>query len=108
MSNDAGMSNGSPCLSGSAAPGERCEMNISLLGHDGVGGSHMGGQSVWMVISLIVFSIFLLVFAWSLVRTSKPSRSIAADIATERYAQGEIDADDFQRILSDIESRRRR
>ena len=83
-------------------------MNISLLGHNGVGASHMGGQSVWMVISLIVFSIFLLVFAWSLLRTSKPAPSTAADVATERYAQGEIDADDFERILSDIESHRRR
>ena len=83
-------------------------MNFSVLGHDGVGGSHMSGQSAWMLMSMIAVAVFLLAFAWTLLRTSKPSQSAATEIATERFANGEIDADDFTRILSDIESRRRR
>ncbi len=81
-------------------------MNTPLLGHDGVAGAHVGGASLWMVISMIAFSIFLLAFAWSLLRAAKPSTSTPADIATEQYAQGKIGADDFERILSDVESHR--
>lgn len=79
-------------------------MSASLLAHDGV--THMGGESVWMLISMIAFSLFLLAFAWALLRPAKPSNSTPADIAAERFAHGEIDADDFERIVRDVKSRR--
>lgn len=79
-------------------------MSAALLSHDGV--AHMGGESVWMLISMIAFSLFLLAFAWALLRPTKPSDSTPADIAAERFAHGEIDADDFQRIVSELKSRR--
>ena len=75
-----------------------------MLAHDGV--THMDGGSVWMLISMIAFSLFLLAFAWALLRPSKPSARTPADIATERFAQGKIDADDFERIVRDIKSHR--
>lgn len=82
-------------------------MSTWLLAHNGDEASHMSGGSVWMVVSMIAFSLFLLAFAWRLLRPSRQSPSTAADIATERYARGEIDADDFERMVSDITSRRR-
>lgn len=79
-----------------------------LLGHgDGKGATHMDAGSVWMVLSMIAFSLFLLAFAWSLLRPSKHSPHTRADLATEQYAHGSIDADDFERILREIESRPR-
>lgn len=79
-----------------------------LLGHDdGAGTAHMATGSIWAVLSVIAFSLFLLAFAWSLLRPTRNSSPTPADIATERYAHGTIDADDFERILRDIESRPR-
>lgn len=75
-----------------------------LVAHDGA--SHMGDGSILMFISMIAFSLFLLAFAWSLLRPSKPPDSTSADIATERFAQGKIDADDFERAVRDIKSHR--
>ncbi len=61
-------------------------------------------DSIWMALSMIAFSLFLVAFAWSLLRPTKHSPCTPADIATERYAQGKIDAVDFERILRDIKS----
>ncbi|WP_148288594.1 hypothetical protein [Ilumatobacter nonamiensis] len=78
-----------------------------LLQHgDEMGAGHMGGSSVWMVISMIAFSIFLLWIAWSLIRPSRGSDPTAADTVARRYGHGEIDDDEFQRALIDIRSRR--
>ncbi len=77
----------------------------TLLAH-GDGAAHMDGGSIWMVLSMIAFSLFLLAFAWSLLRPTRQRPPTPADVATERYARGKIDADDFERILGDIESRR--
>ena len=79
-------------------------MSASLLAHDGA--THMGDGSIWVLISMIAFSLFLLAFAWALLRPSKPSGPTSADVATEQFAQGKIDADDFERIVRDIESHR--
>jgi uncharacterized membrane protein len=57
-----------------------------------------------MVLSMIAFSLFLLAFTWSLLRPAKQPSSTPADRATEQFAQGEIDADDFERILRGISS----
>lgn len=79
-------------------------MIASILAHDGV--THTDGGSVWMLISMIAFSLFLLAFAWALLRPSKPSAPTLGEIASERFAQGEIDADDFERVVRDIKSHR--
>ena len=76
------------------------------LADRGAGSSHIGNGSVWVVISMIVFSLFLLAFAWSLLRPLKTSPPTPADNAAERYAQGKIDADDLERILRDTRSHR--
>jgi uncharacterized membrane protein len=64
----------------------------------------MTADSIWMVLSLVAFSVFLLAFAWSLLRPTKQPSSTALDVATEEFAQGKIDADDFERILRGIKS----
>ena len=79
-------------------------MSITVLAHDGA--SHMGDGSVWVLISMIVFSLFLLAFAWALMRPPKRADSTRADIATEQFAQGKINADDFERIVRDVKSHR--
>jgi uncharacterized membrane protein len=79
-------------------------MSASSLAHEGA--THMNGGSLWAVISMIAFSLFLLAFAWALLRPSKPPVSTSADIAAEQFAQGKIDADDFERIVRDTKSHR--
>lgn len=80
-------------------------MSTSVLAHDGA--SHVGDGSVWTMISMIAFAVFLLVFAWALLRPSKPSASTSADTAADRFASGEIDADDFERMVRDGATRKR-
>jgi uncharacterized membrane protein len=75
-----------------------------LLAHgDDAAATHMSGSSVWMLISMIAFSIFLLCIAWTLVRPTKDHKPTAADIATERFARGEIGDDEFKRSVLDID-----
>jgi uncharacterized membrane protein len=66
----------------------------------------MTADSIWMVVSMIAFCLFLLAFAWSWLRPAKQPSSTASDIAAEQFAQGEIDADAFEHILCDIRSGR--
>lgn len=80
-------------------------MSSSVLAHDGA--SHMGDGSVWAVLAMFAFSLFLLAFAWALLRPSKPSAPTSADHATERFARGQIGADDFERIVRDVKTDRR-
>ena len=78
----------------------------TLLSHsDGTTGSHMDGGSVWMFVSMVAFSLFLLLFAWSLLRPSKPPSTAPADAAAKLYAQGKISAEEFERIVCNVESR---
>ena len=75
-----------------------------LLAHgDDAGSVHMSGGSVWALISMIAFSIFLLSIAWTLTRPTREPKSTAADIATERFAHGEIGVDEFRRALRDLD-----
>ncbi|MFN3255377.1 MAG: hypothetical protein ACE37B_06755 [Ilumatobacter sp.] len=63
----------------------------------------MNGGSAWMVISMIAFSIFLLLFFWSILRPARRTESAAADLATERSGHGQMDGD-FERIVRDIKA----
>ncbi len=76
---------------------------LSLLAHDGSDASHMNGGSVWMVISLIAFSAFLLLFVWSLLRPARRTEPAEADLATKRFGHGQMDGD-FERIVRDIKA----
>lgn len=78
-------------------------MSAALFAHDGV--THTTGESALILISMIAFSLFLLAFAWALLRPSRPAKSTSADVAAERFAHGEIDADDFARIVRHVKSR---
>lgn len=78
-----------------------------LLGHRDGADATMGSGSIWMVLSMVAFALFLLAFAWSLLRPAKQRPPTPAEIAAERYAAGEIDADDFERILNEAQSRSR-
>ena len=77
----------------------------TLLAH-GDDGAHMGGGSIWVLLSMVAFAVFLLAFAWSLIRPTRQRHPSPTNNAVERYALGQIDADDFERIIGDIESRR--
>ena len=73
-------------------------MIASLLEHgDDTAGVHMTGSSIWMLISMIAFSIFLLSFAWTLLRPYRRS---------ERHAHDEIGDDELERVLRDTRSRK--
>jgi uncharacterized membrane protein len=77
-----------------------------LLHGDDAGVTHMSGSTVWMLISMIAFSIFLISIAWTLIRPTREVEPTVADIATERFAQGEIGDDEFWRALRDIDTPR--
>lgn len=66
--------------------------------------AHDADSSSWTVISMIAFSGFLLAIAWSLLRPQRPSIRSSGDEAVERFARGEIDADEFERSLGPAES----
>lgn len=74
-------------------------------GVDTVG--QMGGDSLWLTISMIALSLFLLAFAWALLRPSKSAPKQAETDAAERFARNEIDAPQFERIVRAIRSQRR-
>lgn len=79
-----------------------------MIGHSADAGAlHMSAGSVWMVVSMVAVSLFLLAFAWALLRPKRITTPTPSDIATERYARGEIDAEDFERIVGDIDNHRR-
>ena len=79
----------------------------TLIGHgDGVD-APMSSGSIWMVLSMVAFALLLLAFAWSLLKPANQRPPTAAEIAAERYAAGEIDADDFERVLNGVTSRSR-
>lgn len=77
----------------------------SLVRHgDDVGDLHTDGSSVWMVVSMIAFAVFLLTIAWALLRPRRRAAKTAADMLMERYARGEVDDEEFARLLGDIRS----
>ena len=78
----------------------------SALRHgDDPAGVHMSGSSIWVVISMIAFSIFLLTIAWTLVRPKRRTANSARDAIIEHYAQGKLDDDEVVRLLRGIRSR---
>lgn len=70
-----------------------------VLADTGPDGEHVMAGSIWMLLSMIAFSIFLLACAWMLLRPQKPKRLTPADRAMKRFARGEVDADDFERTV---------
>ncbi len=79
----------------------------TLIGHRDGADAPMSSGSIWLVLSMVAFALLLLAFAWSLLRPAKQHPPTAAEIATERYAAGEIDADDFENVLNGVKSRSR-
>lgn len=81
-------------------------IGAAVLEHgDDAATSHMSSGSFWTMVSMIAFSLFLLAFAWALLRPRRQPSPTAADIATERFARGEINAVDFERVVSESDSR---
>jgi|GEM_PF-4941065 len=75
---------------------------LSSLAHEGTDAARMNGGSVWMVISMVAFSVFLVLFIWSLLRPAVPDE---VDLAAKRFSHGQPD-DDFERLLRDIKTPR--
>jgi len=72
------------------------------------GYGHMGGGDGWWVAMVIMMIVFwggvLVIGAWgvSVLARSASGRRSALDLAKERYARGEITAEEFQRIKQDL------
>jgi len=69
----------------------------------------MGGMAGWMWLMMAGAAVFwiavLFIAIWAIRRvTAKPTRSSARSILEERYARGEIDADEFRRRLEFLEA----
>lgn len=79
-------------------------MSAASLAHDGA--THAGDGSIWMLISMIAFSLFLIAFAWALLRPTKRAECTAVDVATKEFAEGTMAANDFKRIAAGDESHR--
>ena len=60
---------------------------------------------LWVIAAFMGFGIFAYILLWVLVPES-PSVTPAVRIAEERYARGEIDADELARIRRDLEAAR--
>ncbi len=75
---------------------------VGVLADVGSDDEHMMSGSTWMTVSMVALALFLLACAWMLLRPPKAERSTPADQATERFARGEIDADEFERTLRDL------
>lgn len=83
-------------------------MIVLLLGHSDVdGATHMDTGSPWVVISMIAFALFLLAFAWSLLRPAGRVGRTREDSAMECFGRREIGADDLRRTSGDIDPPRR-
>ena len=76
-----------------------------LIAHRDGADAPMSSGSIWLVLSMVAFALLLLAFAWSLLKPAKQRPPTAAEIAAERYAAGEIDADDFESVLIGVRSR---
>lgn len=77
----------------------------ALLEHrDDSAASHASG-SFWMMASTMAFSMFLLAYVWALLRPRRVRSPTAAEIASERFARGEIDSVEFERIVKETDSR---
>lgn len=62
---------------------------------DGLGGA----AGFWMLGGVVVIAVAVLIGVWLIVRSSRDARSSsssAIDILRERYARGEITADEFE------------
>ena len=58
-----------------------------------------GGAGFWMLAGIVVIAVVVLIGVWLIVRSSRDARSsssTALDILRERYARGEITADEFE------------
>ena len=68
------------------------------------------GWGLWMLVGWLWFVLFwggiIALIVWAVNRTggrSEPAPQTALDIAKERYARGEINAEEFERIRRDLE-----
>jgi putative membrane protein len=68
------------------------------------GGFYMGFGGIWMVLwwVVIIASIVLLV-KWFSEDRSRPRDKTALEILKERYARGEINQAEFERMRSELE-----
>jgi phage shock protein C len=59
---------------------------------------------LWVIVGLMAWGILAYVIFWIVLPTG-PTSTSAIRLAEERFARGEISAEDLQRIRSDLESR---
>ena len=59
----------------------------------------------WVIVGLMAWGILAYVIFW-IVLPKGPGSTPAVRLAEERFARGEITAEDLQRIRSDLEGRR--
>lgn len=59
---------------------------------------------LWVIVGLMAWGILAYVIFWIVLPTG-PTSTPAIRLAEERFARGEISAEDLQRIRSDLESR---
>lgn len=58
----------------------------------------------WVIVGLMAWGILAYVIFW-IVLPKRPGSTPAVRLAEERFARGEITAEDLQRIRSDLEGR---
>ena len=71
--------------------------------HDSFGSGHM----VWMTIGWLLGIALLLTFVWSIVLSASlrlEERQSPKAILKRRYAAGEIETDEYKRLLEELET----
>ncbi len=83
-----------------------------MMGYYGFGGVGLVGMIIGLVLTVAVIVGIVILIVWAVRRMSSTSGSSsiqnshtpsAKEIAQARYARGEINRDEYQRILSDLE-----
>ncbi len=83
-----------------------------MMGYYGLGTLGWVGMIIGMILTVAVIVAVIVLIVWAIRRMSSTSGSSpiqnpqapgAKEIAQARYARGEINRDEYQRILSDLE-----
>lgn len=70
--------------------------------NDWHGVGHMGGMWLWWILGIAIIGVLAWVVVKPLSSNSRDNESTPEELLTRRYAQGDIDKDDYEKRLSDL------
>lgn len=70
--------------------------------NDWHGVGHMGGMWLWWILGIAIIGVLAWVVVKPLSSNSRDNESTPEELLKRRYAQGDIDKDDYEKRLSDL------